>query len=378
MKRVAIAIGILLAGSAVACLWDYDTLAEEAEGNMDFVRVITGRFDRNPPLYFQMRLDRVAKELQKDPSKLDDYDNAAVACDRLSNDEEAVKWIEKKRAYMTSHGLTPKTNPDDWYRYYANAGTFHAHLWFRHGAKSANIAEIKKGRDLIAKALEINPESHFGRERVQLMVMDWAIEGRSKTLADYLELKEDHNTGDAAKDAKGLAGLVQLGNAWESVDTFAALQSRLSMARDGSLAHFAELRAQELIDHGAKSLSSVDAKNLLQYSRSHPMTSVESFNEGEFKRLRKEADAWQAHREEFMLARLKEGRHPDTDPQFWTGYTEKPAPEVRGQAFFTTPKFGNALLIAAMLGVLFLLVGCPILIGIYFVRRSRRRRQSLS
>ena len=43
-------------------------------------------------------------------------------------------------------------------------------------------------------------------------------------------------------------------------------------------------------------------------------------------KLRAEADAWQAARTAFMMKRLNEGRHPDTDLEFWNGYTEKPAP----------------------------------------------------
>ena len=45
-----------------------------------------------------------------------------------------------------------------------------------------------------------------------------------------------------------------------------------------------------------------------------------------FLKLRAEADAWHAARTAFMTKRLKEGRHPDTDPSFWNGYTERPAP----------------------------------------------------
>ena len=45
-----------------------------------------------------------------------------------------------------------------------------------------------------------------------------------------------------------------------------------------------------------------------------------------FVNLRAEADTWQKARTEFMLERLNAGRHPDTDPEFWRGYVESPAP----------------------------------------------------
>ena len=37
--------------TTLACLWDRDTLAEEASGNLEVIKVITGRFPRNPPIF---------------------------------------------------------------------------------------------------------------------------------------------------------------------------------------------------------------------------------------------------------------------------------------------------------------------------------------
>ena len=63
---------------------------------------------------------------------------------------------------------------------------------------------------------------------------------------------------------RGLAGLVVLGNAWESVDIFHALNVALqrdslgyARGRDGgrnTLAYFAWLRCRELIDAGKGSM----------------------------------------------------------------------------------------------------------------------------
>lgn len=358
---------------ASACLWDQDTLAEEATGNMDYIRVITGRFERNPPLYYKMRLDRVTKELKSDPSKLDNYDNAAVACDRLGDDKQAIVWIEMKRKYMETHGLTPKSNPDDWYRYYANAGAFHTHLWFHDGANVKNLKEIERGRNLLEKALVINPESHFGRERVQLATINWVIDREQPTLAEDFERRQ-RGRSEAIKDAKGLAGLVLLGNAWESVDLFAALQNRLSMAHHGSLAQFAGLRAKELVRKGRKPLGAIDHLLFEDYPYYHPDESLAKFNEGEYARLRAEADAWASKREAFMLSRLKSGKHPDTDPAFWNGYKEDPAPTIRSQPYFATPHGRMALLMALVVGVLIVIIAIPIVAIVIAVRRRRRRK----
>ena len=76
---------------------------------------------------------------------------------------------------------------------------------------------------------------------------------------------QDQPDPQQADDAvRGLAGLIVLGNAWESVDVFhaliAALQTdTLGFARDrdggrNTLAHFAWLRCRELIDAGKNSM----------------------------------------------------------------------------------------------------------------------------
>jgi hypothetical protein len=105
-----------------------------------------------------------------------------------------------------------------------------------------------------------------------------------------------------------------------------------------------------------------------------PDRSNTGFNEGEFKRLREEADAWQNHRTEFMLARLKEGHHPDTDADFWKGYKEAPASEVNAQPYFTTGKGGMALSIAAAVAILVAFVGLLVFATVWLIRWSKRRR----
>jgi hypothetical protein len=47
-----------------------------------------------------------------------------------------------------------------------------------------------------------------------------------------------------------------------------------------------------------------------------------------FRDLRAAADRWQAQRTAFMVARLKTGRHPDTDPSFWNGWQDTPLPPL--------------------------------------------------
>lgn len=101
--RRALAVFALLVGlplSVAACLWDRDTPAEEARGMPEVVAVLTGRFERNPPLYYEMRLARMALHLQSHPDDLAAYDDAGVACDRLGLGDEAISWMDRKRVEL--------------------------------------------------------------------------------------------------------------------------------------------------------------------------------------------------------------------------------------------------------------------------------------
>lgn len=115
---------------AHACLWDRDTMEQETKRFPEAVQVITGRFERNPPLFYEMRLKRVAAEIQRKPDDLALYDDAGVACDRLGRDDEALQWMAKKRVQLVKRDPIASNMKDHWYRYYADTGTFHVHHWF--------------------------------------------------------------------------------------------------------------------------------------------------------------------------------------------------------------------------------------------------------
>ena len=356
MRRTLTALALMLGLplTVFACLWDRDTPAVEAKGMPEVVAALTGRFARNPPLYYAMRLERVASHLQSHPEDLAAYDDAGVACDRLGRGDEAIAWMEKERAQLDKLDVSRRDVKEHEYRYHANLGTFLVHRWVREGADRARIAEVKSARDEIAKALEINPKAHFGREKYQLKAIEWIIDppkmpesDDSFTLPNLLGFgyRSAPKPQDADDAVKGLSGLIVLGNAWESVDIFYALGVALGYDSIGfqegaeggrnSLAHFARLRCVELIDAGKGSMllgapKGDELKSILHVSKYMP-------EDGRaisipFAKLRAEADAWQLARTEFMNGRLKEGRHPDTDPHFWDGYQESPPPSLPGKS----------------------------------------------
>jgi tetratricopeptide (TPR) repeat protein len=309
------------------------------------VHVITGRFERNPPLYYEMRLTHSQEQISADPDDLEAYDNAGVACDRLGRDNEAIDWMTRKLERLDYLDAAPgKLKPEHLkehrYRYLANLGTFWVHRWARDGADRSRIDEVKTARDYIAKAIQLNPNAHFGREKYQLMALNWLIDPPANN--DTNEPPTFFNPKDPntppAEAVRGLSGLIALGNAWESVDVFNALA--LALEHDGdrsSVAELARQRAYELIDAGKRSMlpnAQSDPEKLKERVRSTSRFVGDNFIRAEkqlvvaYRDLRTEADAWNKERTEFMLRRLKSGRHPDTDPHFWDGYKPPPPPRM--------------------------------------------------
>ena len=337
---VALAVGAaaLLAGTgaALACLWDSDTLRVETKGLPDVVRAITGRFERNPPRYYEMRLARVADRLESEPDDLPLYDDAAVACDRLGRDDEAIAWMAKKQARLDAwRGGEPLLANEHRYRTLANLGTFHAHRWFKSGADRANLDDLKTGRDRIAEAIALNPNAHFGREGYQLKILDAVLADRPAEASgsDLPLFLNPGETGEkAAAAVRALSALVMLGNAWESVDVYNSLSAALvADGRRSSSAWLARWRAEELVDAGKGSFVAGAPTGEALKGRLFTPPGVPVSKEALarlYRKLRDEADAWHKARVEFMYARLSQGKHPDTDADFWADYHDPGPPAL--------------------------------------------------
>ena len=388
MKRTALLIvasGAFVMATparAPACLWDFDTLRMEARAFPGIAEVLTGRFERNPPRYYEMRLERVAKELETSPDRLEFYDDAGVACDRLGRPDDAIKWMEHKRSALdrmkAAHGDAPELT-DHEYRYHANLGTFYAHRWFKGGASREDLHDLRRAEAEVARAIEVNPDAHFGREKYQLAAIRWAIElppredAYPPTMLDRFnkpgtdELEIDHDEA-----IRGLSGLIVLGNAWESVDVTWALGAVAGARGDASIQLLAKLRLRELIDAGRSSLHpeftdlpymSLRGEGIGGQPWSHLQSDVESY----FARARKAADQWHEKRWAFMEARFDSGLHPDTHTDFWKGWNDRP----RAPSLPNTHGFLNSMNITIVGGAL----ASPIVLFVG-IRRWRKRVRS--
>jgi tetratricopeptide (TPR) repeat protein len=360
--------------SVLACLWDRDTLRYEAMGLPGVVEAITGRIERNPPLFYEMRLARVSKELEADPTKLDLYDDAGVACDRLHRDDEAIEWMARKKARLDAIDTSTGEGKEHLYRYHANVGTFLTHRWLRAGADRQKLEDIKAGRDHIAEAIKINPEAHFGREIVQLEAINWIIDDPSDETSPLATFVHRGKQGqDPEKAVKGLIGLMALGDAWESIDVLLAIKFEVASHHDASIAPLVDERVKELLALGRTSLNTTNneyLKEMPAYLFVGRMAGGPPDREGLitfFAAARANAKEWAAAREAFMLPRLQSGKHPDTDKDFWKGYEGIPA--------LTPPGFpisGELLRNIEVFGAIGALICLPIVLQ---VRRNRARRK---
>lgn len=393
---LALTTVVLLVGfplTVAACLWDRDTLAAEGRGIPDVIAVLTGRFERNPDLYYEMRLTRIESLLKSQSLELALYDDAGVACDRLGRHDEAIAWMIRKKAIVDASGSEHSDIREHLYRYHANYGTFLVHRWLSQGADRSKIHEVELACEEIAKALEINPDAHFGREKYQLQAMQWIVNPPQIDLYSPLPTFIKWNAGviysempdpdEVEKTVNGLTGLVALGNAWNSVDVFYALCSTLQLHTKGfeptrlggrnSLAYLAWLRCNELIDQGGDSLllDSPRGELLKQKLYRPDFVQPEMSLDRTFQDLREEADQWHSERTAFMLERMKSGSHPDTDPHFWDGYTERVAPVLPPVSVVAVFESWQSLKMKIFLVVI---IGVPLLVfgGIGWLMLRRR------
>lgn len=204
---------------AMACLWDEDTLEMERQQYPEVHELIVGHFVRHSDAYYQWRIgDRTTKSVdQRTP---EDYNDIAVAYDKLGEHDKAIETIREKMERWPDENV---------YESQANLGTFLIH--------SGNFDE---GLVHIAKAIEINPDAHFGREIYQQLLVEYVIERRAAgaKLPLMHETEEVHG-GEAGPRVSGFAAFVKQrrgDDAEDGVDAeyARALKGVLGMVRFGN------------------------------------------------------------------------------------------------------------------------------------------------
>ena len=366
---------------AAGCIWDRDTWREEGKGRIDTLKAITGWFDRYPPRYYEMRLERVTNELEANPQELDLYDDAGVACNRLGRYDEGIEWMAKKKAVLdTIQGASANM---DRYRYHANLGSFLGNRWATRPAaeRIADLSDLKEATNHIAEAIALNPEAHFGREKYQLKLFQWlqkpaeqndATGNPEQNFLGLPPMERQLQPGGLLrlpelKDAEsGLVGLIHLGSAWESIDVFDALASVVQADGASSLAFLAEMRIQELEGKGHQSLQPFPGHSRRTHGdyvrSSQPLGEWYEKSRG----LAKDREtAWIAYQSE----RFDRGMHPDTHPDFWKEWKEPKFPELPKAPMTEAEKFFTFLAVVA--GLVVAAIG--IFIGLKWKKAKNRK-----
>lgn len=201
----------------LACYWDYDTLAMERQRFPYAHELIAGHFLRHSDTYYEWR---IADRNKKTPSERTpaDYDDLAVAYDKLGQHDQAIKIIQEKIARWPNESR---------YESEANLGTFLFHA-----------GRLEAGLPHINRAIEINPAAHFGREVYQKLLVEYVLQqgfpnsklplnqemrksslgagdgpsGFAQFVINAQQPKAEDQREELQRAAKGLLGMMRFGN----------------------------------------------------------------------------------------------------------------------------------------------------------------------
>jgi len=201
----------------LACLWDYDTLAMERQRFPYAHELIAGHFLRHSNSYYEWRVvDRNKKTpMERTPAN---YDDLAVAYDKLGQHDKAIQTIREKIERWPNESR---------YESEANLGTFLFHA-----------GRLEEGLPHINRAIEINPDAHFGRELYQKLLVEYLLQqgypnsklplnqenrdspvgvgdgpvGFAQFVINAQQPKEEDQQEELQRAAKGLLGMMRFGN----------------------------------------------------------------------------------------------------------------------------------------------------------------------
>ncbi|MEZ0385482.1 MAG: hypothetical protein ACAI34_00345 [Verrucomicrobium sp.] len=156
-----ISLGLILCAAipnpSHACLWDSDTLASESARFPDVAGIMTGLFPRHSQEYHTWRIQQKKPLVDSGKATASDYDDLAVSQHKLGDHQAAIATMMAKEKQMPGK-----------YETYSNLGTFYIYT-----------GELRTATVWIEKALDINANAHFGREKYQRYLVLWLREKRS-------------------------------------------------------------------------------------------------------------------------------------------------------------------------------------------------------
>lgn len=287
----------------LSCLWDSDTLAEEALRQKDVGAIVQGRITKHSAFFYEAKVRYTQPLVDSGKAAAERYDDLAVALDHLGRFDDAIAvMVEKEKRFP---GL---------YTTLANHGTFEAHR-----------GQFARALELLEAAIALNPRAHFGREHVQVKAIrylqaletDPSLEGKKELLGLPLDAhallfgdmgkppKKGEQTrlereGYGVDTLLGLAGIIRFGHGEQSRHIWLSLGVACALHGDRHLAIRAFVRAHEL-GHPA----ALEAAQAMAHT-------LKDFEHGlDLDRLRKEFAAGQAkaqQAQEAEDAKVKAGK----------------------------------------------------------------------
>jgi tetratricopeptide (TPR) repeat protein len=135
------------------CLWDNDTLEMERQKFPGSLELITGKFLHHSKEFYEWKIADRYKKIRQFPDSADLYDDLAVAFCKTGKINAAISWMKRKEKLWPGMYTT-----------YSNMGTFYMLQ-----------GKWKEGIPCIDRALMINPEAHFGREKYQKYLAEYVL-----------------------------------------------------------------------------------------------------------------------------------------------------------------------------------------------------------
>ena len=312
--------------SMTPCIWDSDTLDTELRGLPGSFDLIVGRWHRHSDAYYQERIARLA---DKQPLTLDEFDDLAVAYERLRQRPQAIAVMARK-----SKALIATPSEEHQYRYHANLGTFYAHS----GRFDEALAELRT-------AIKINPDAHFGRERFQIELIEYVAaakqdpsiwsrrsflrhagyrvplfigaEGLRKSGSDLAERREDWGGArklDWEEAIKGVGGMLRFGGL-EGAELYRALGELYLSKQHLNLAWWAFGRAAERGHPAAETMRAAQRSIEKHWDDARKYTNTGHVNptQANYRKQRQRADGWLKTFQESEAEAIKRGEDVTSD-----------------------------------------------------------------
>ena len=342
---------------ASACIWDYDTLKQERARFPDALEIITGKFLRHSKEFYEWRIQDRLKRIATDPKNANLHDDLAVAYLKTDRPKEAIATMLKVETFAPGR-----------YETNANLSVFYF-----------VVGDLERALIHVNKALEINPDAHFGREKYQKWLTEYVIES-GNNFSRFIEKKlkdsgKEFMTKDDYQSAvKGVLGMMRFAD-HQSTRLLKALGDLLATAQyDPAVdAKFLAARAYLKASHQTLAEETIVFQTGDGGTRELKIDQVEK----DFAAELAEAKIWydQLHTNE--LRWIQEGLNPEEE--FDKLYAEEP--RVSGEIALTDEyrdptKLGNAAL-AVIAGLNAFWIAAMITAVVLIIRWRRRRRHSL-